>query len=332
MSAILHTAYNEDVQKYIERPNTSSKKLIIEDMKVSVQASLKSFSKLFPTGTKRYQVMDTIIYLLSGGGISKVSASTLAKKANASVRTVYSAVKALKETCLFLVGGMADGSNKYIFVYKNHADFQEILKNVFYLDEIEETTENNHSIAGQIAEQVAGQRNAESTVNKGVEGSKTNPIYNNFIISKQEKAIIKHSVEDVLIESQNDKQKEAEQIQEYCTNPYQKQIYNIITKNIGVYHPAIVEKASIIALRAGSNCTEKAFRKALNAVAKIDRALCMETEINSIPALFDKIYTDRIKYSPYYDKIKTAPKEKRDTSIYFNWLKEDGSKTAVYIQ
>lgn len=320
MTATLHTAYNEDIQRYIEKPNTSSKKVIIEEMKASLQGNLKSFSKLFPTGTKRYQVMDNIIYLLSTGGICKVSATTLAKKADASVRTVYSTVKALKETGLFLVGGLADGKNKYVILYKAHADFQEILKNVFYIDEIEETTENNHSIAGQIAEQVAGQVNVESTVNQGVEGSKTNPIYNNFIISKQEKAIIRHSVENVLIESQNDKQKEAEQIQEYCTNPYQKQIYKIITENVGVYHPEIVEKASIISLRAGSNCTEKAFRKALNAVAKIDRGLCMGTEIDSIPALFDKIYIDRINYSSYYEKKEPVPKEKRDTSVYYNWL------------
>ena len=88
--------------------------------------------------------------LLSGNGICKISAETLADKANCSVRTVTDTVRALKQTGEILVAGLADGKNKYVFVLKTHPNFTTILKEVFYI--------NAYQIAERTAEQVAEQK------------------------------------------------------------------------------------------------------------------------------------------------------------------------------
>ncbi|WP_200411255.1 helix-turn-helix domain-containing protein [Virgibacillus salexigens] len=309
----MHTAYNEDVQHYIEKPSIKIKNQIIMEINLSFAGS---FNRLFPTGTKKYKVLDIIIYLLSVGGICKVSGLTLAKKASVSIRTVYSAVKALKETGLFLVAGLADGKNKYVFVYKNHADYQEILKNVFYINEIEEIEDINNENAGHVAEQVAEQGNAVTVDTQGFEGKKTNPISYNYFIFEQEKNNIGDSVENDLLNSSQILQKEAKQLDEYLTNPYQKQLYEMI--KVGNYHDDIKACALVLALRVGSNCTEFTYGIALKAIAKVDKFLYFGGIAKSISALFEKIYKDRIKYRGYYMGESKPPN--RDTSFYYNWL------------
>ena len=132
------TAYNQDVQRYLQGGKSTRlrKATIIDIIQESVLATGKSFDKLFPNKSKRKAVMDEIIFYLSGSGICKVAAETLAKNTEASVRTVYDAVKKLKETGEILVGGLADGKNKYIFVLKSHPNFKEILREVFFIDEL----------------------------------------------------------------------------------------------------------------------------------------------------------------------------------------------------
>ena len=98
--------------------------------------------------------MDRIIYMLSGNGICKISAETLARKAGCSVRTVNTAVRALKQAGQILVAGLADGKNKYIFVLKMHPNFPTIMKEVFYL--------NKEQISELVAEQIAEQESAET--------------------------------------------------------------------------------------------------------------------------------------------------------------------------
>lgn len=300
----LLTATNQDIQKYIEKGNTNVKKSIINNLKDASYSARKSFYKLFPLNTKRYKVMDEIVFMLSVGGICKVSADTLSKNTDTSIRTVKSAVKALKETRQIIVAGLSDGKNKYVFVNKYHADYQEILRNVFYIDKLEE----NEEIAPHIAQQVALQVNAGTVVTQGIEGGFSTPNSNNLINFKQEKDIIRDSIES--------EAKQSERIEEYCTNPYQKMLYDYINDND--YHAGIKENASVIALRAGSNCNEQMFKKACVAVNKVDKFLYFGGLVESVPALFDKIYSDRIVYMDYY---KPAPiKQKRDTSYLYNWL------------
>ncbi|PEQ44395.1 cytosolic protein, partial [Bacillus cereus] len=100
-----------------------------------------------------------------------------------SIRTVNSAVRALKATGEIVVGGLADGKNKYVFVLKMHPNFTTIMKEVFYID--------TEQIAELNAEQVAEQENAETVEAVSLDDEKTISNYNNSINSfhslKQEK-------------------------------------------------------------------------------------------------------------------------------------------------
>ena len=147
------TAYNADVQKYMQQNRLSAQKKyeIMDAMRKRIDDTNQSFESLFPSQSKRKGVMDHIIYMLSGNGICKISAETLADKANCSVRTVTDTVRALKQTGEILVAGLADGKNKYVFVLKTHPNFTTILKEVFYI--------NAYQIAERTAEQVAEQKN-----------------------------------------------------------------------------------------------------------------------------------------------------------------------------
>jgi|SRR5699024_5504951 len=306
MSKVI-TAYNIDVQQYIEQPNKRIKSEIVSEIKeLSLERGI-NFNRLFPQGSKRYKVLDEIVYLLSNGGICKISSSKLSERIGASVRTVYEAVKHIKQLDLFIVAGLADGKNKYVFLYKNHANFYDIIADVFYLD-YEQFTELN-------AEQNAEQENAEDSDSKGIDRYNTNPISYNYF-NKQEKDIIRESIERGII---NNKDNEKEKAKEYLINPYQRFLYTAL-KYDNHLHEDIKANSLIIALRAGSNIDESTYNKALVAVRKIDKHLYFGGTCGSIPALFDKIYRDHVRYSDYF-KSKVKPINNRDTSVYFNWLK-----------
>ena len=60
------TAYNADVQKYMQRNRLSTQKKyeIMDTMRKCVDDTNQSFESLFPSRSKRKDVMDHIIYLL----------------------------------------------------------------------------------------------------------------------------------------------------------------------------------------------------------------------------------------------------------------------------
>ncbi|WP_410990968.1 cytosolic protein [Bacillus cereus] len=320
------TAYNADVQKYIQqnRLSTQKKYEIIAAMRKRVDDANQSFECLFPSRSKRKVVMDHIIYMLSGNGICKIAAGTLADKADCSVRTVNAAVRALKQTGEILVAGLADGKNKYIFVLKTHPNFTIIMKEVFYVD-----AELN---AGQVAEQ----KSTETVETVRLEDEKTSSNYNNSINSfnslKQEKnndtVSLMESIEIELKEAQNDFQKEFERIHTYFVNEYQEMMYHTI--KAGTYHPILKTNASIIGLRVGSNCDENLFRLAFNALGKIDRFLKNNGILtDSIQALFTKVYTTNIKLSRIPKKTNIGPSDvhnQESSFIFYNWLEDTGTR------
>ena len=321
------TAYNKDVQKYMtgNALSSSRKNTIIEHIEQTVSAASESFERLFPSRSKRKDVMDHIIYLLSGNGICKIAAKTLAEKADCSIRTVSDAVKNLKETGEVLVAGLADGKNKYVFVLKSHENFKAILKDVFYI--------NAEQIAEENAEHIAKQENSESLEAVSVGDEKTGPnninSINSFSSLKQEKnndiASIQDSIENELKESQNDTEKEFKRINEYYVNEYQEMMYYTIKG--GSYHKDIKLNASLIGLRVGSNCDKAMFSHALKAVLKIDQFLLNDGVVtDSVQALFSKIYQDSIKSTKTDLKVETSQSDKKTEGIFYNWLKEDGSK------
>ncbi|ANN30779.1 cytosolic protein [Bacillus thuringiensis serovar coreanensis] len=324
------TAYNKDVQKYMQLNTLCSQKKneIIEAIRKRVNDSNQSFEGLFPTRSKRKGVMDHIIYLLSGNGICKISAETLASKADCSIRTVNAAVRALKQTNEVVIAGLADGKNKYVFVLKTHPNFTTIMKEVFYID-AEQIAELN---AGQVAEQ----KNDETVEAVSLETKKTSSNYNNSINSfnslKQEKnndrVSLMESIENELEEAQNDLQKEFERVHTYYVNEFQEMMYHTI--KAGTYHPTLKTNASIIGLRVGSNCDKELFHLAFNALGKIDRFLKNGGTLkDSVQALFTKFYSDNIKLSKTPKKASTsnsdASKPHAKVSFY-NWLEEDKSK------
>lgn len=307
----LYTAYNKDVQKYMTGNELSSgrKNIIIEKIEKIVIEAGECFERLFPVRSKRKDVMDHIIYLLSGNGICKVAATTLADKADCSVRTVNAAVNALKKTGEVLVAGLADGKNKYVFVLKSHENFQAILKDVFYI--------NTEQITEHFAGQVAEQKNSEPLAPVSVEGEKTSSNNINSIISsisKQEKDSIKDSIESELKTEEKDPT-------QYFVNPYQEKLYDTI-QAIN-YHFELKRHAAVLGLRIGSNSTKTDLNFAIKAVSKIDRFLARGGIVEgSIPAMFTKIYTDHLNYM-----VKSEVKVKQVAPCALvNWLEEDLNK------
>ncbi|MBG9617401.1 MULTISPECIES: cytosolic protein [Bacillus] len=324
------TAYNADVQKHMQQNHLSTHKKneIIDAMRKRIDDTNQSFESLFPSRSKRKDVADHIIYMLSGNGICKISAETLTNKADCSVRTVTDAVRALKQLGDILVAGLADGKNKYVFVLKTHPNFTTILKEVFYIDA--------DQIAELNAEQVAEQKNPETVEAVMLEDEKTTSNYNNSINSfnslKQEKnnnrVSLIESIENELQEAQNDRQKEFERVHTYFVNEYQERMYHTI--KAGTYHPALKANASIIGLRVGSNCDQSLFRLAFNVLGKIDRFLKNNgTLTDSVQALFSRVYSDNTKLSNAPKKAHTGSSDvhnQQSPFIFYNWLEDTSSR------
>ncbi|TEA80814.1 HTH domain-containing protein [Bacillus thuringiensis] len=324
------TAYNADVQKYMQQNclSTQKKNKIIDAMRKRVDDTNQSFESLFPSRSKRKDVMDHIIYLLSGNGICKISAETLADKADCSVRTVNAAVRALKQTGEIVVAGLADGKNKYVFVLKMHSNFTNIMEEIFYI--------NAEQIAELNAGQVAEQKNDETLETVRIETEKMSSNYTNSINSsnslKQEKnnarVSLMESIEIELKEAQNDAQKEFERIHTYFVNEYQEMMYHTI--KAGTYHPTLKANASIIGLRVGSNCDKSLFHLAFRALGKMDRFLKNNGILtDSVQALFTKVYSDNIKLSTIPKKANTSSSDVHNTKtpiIFYNWLEDTGTK------
>ncbi|MBW3490771.1 cytosolic protein [Bacillus sp. FDAARGOS_1420] len=325
------TAYNADIQKYMQQNQLSTQKKneIIDDIRNRINDTNQSFESLFPSRSKRKDVMDYIIYMLSGNGICKIAAETLAGKANCSVRTVTATVRALKQTGKILIAGLADGKNKYVFVLKTHPNFTTIMKEVFYID------------AELNANQVAEQKNDEplETVRPENEKTSSNSI-NSLNNLKQEKnndkVSLMESIENELKETQNDVKKEFERVHTYFVNEYQEMMYHTI--KAGTYHPILKANASIIGLRVGSNYDKGLFLLAFNALGKIDRFLKNNGILtDSVQALFTKVYSDNIRLfkSPEKSSTSNSDVSKPHTKVlWYNWLEEDRSKepyTNTYI-
>lgn len=338
-SAII-TAYNYDIQKYMEgqRLSTKVKKSLLDQLEKAITEAGESFYKLFPRNTKRTEVLDSIMYLLSGNGICKIESKTLANKVGCSVRTVYTAVRHLKESGLVLVAGLADGQNKYVFVLKSHANFKQIMHEVFFIDDLSEieavengksgenvpaavfsVDQNAEPIAEQVAGHVAELGNAESVGIQGVEG--TNPSFNliSLNINKQENKIyIQNAIENELAET-TDHQKELEQINTYYVNDLQHKLYNEL--KYGQYHQQLKQNASILGLRIGSNCTPKHYIQALQAVIKINKFLIAGGTVReSIQAIFTRIYEDIKRVCEVKLQTPKAPEERTRTLPFYDWL------------
>jgi hypothetical protein len=354
------TAYNDDVQAYFQgaKLNKINKETIIEGIKETVRKAGKSFSRMFPC--KQKLVLDEIIFLLSDKGICKIGADKLAEKTGSSVRTVKSAVKSLKETGEVLVCRLADGhAGKYVFVLKSHPNFKEIMREVFFIHDIEGTlklleqantpaetiTENNaendasaQQNAPQFAQHFAPLENREMLDTQGIEGEKSSSNHinqsNRIYIKQEDINDVRQAVENELIEASasNNLKKELEHINTYYVNEYQFKLYHHI--KAGEYHKEIQKNASIIGLRVGTNCSEEGFLCAVKAICKIDRFIKRGGTVKSVPALFSAKYQEYMeKAEPMKEYMKQEQKlniteevtevnEYQSKLIWYDWTKE----------
>lgn len=334
MKMTVLTAYNQDVQRFFRgaKCNKIRKETIISTIEEAVILMGKSFNKIFPS--KRLLVLDEIIFLLSGTGICTIGAEKLAEKAGCSVRTVYSAVKSLKDTGEVLVCQLANkNAGKYIFVLKSHPNFQQILREVFFLDELPEEkapeaipaesadSSKNDEVAGLIASHFAGLENPETIGAVRVNGENQSLNHFNQLSLKQERDIIRAT-----IESEADSTKTSEYMNTYYSNEYQKALYNFIQGPL-ITSEQIKQSALVLGLRMGNNSTASTLVLARQAVISIDSFLRNSGEIkHTVPALFSMILHKRMELSEYaklynIEPISPAPKTTKKIPFY-NWLVE----------
>lgn len=282
------TAYNKDVQRYIQGGicNKIRKETIIAAMEDKVFGMGKSFSKLFPN--KKGIVLDEIIFLLSGTGICKVGADKLAEKVGCSVRTVKGAVASIKETDEILVARLADKkAGKYIFVYKQHPNFQQILREVFFIESLPETDE----IASPNAPQFAPLENAETVEAVSVEDKKSSSNHINLFNSIQEKDSIQQTIENDVGTSKNKPSSLDEQrkkIIAYGANENQLWFFDMVS------HSELPEQVKnvvgILALRLGTDAglqkAHKGFKLAFKIAENIKAREMGGKPLESVPAVF----------------------------------------------
>ncbi|MDJ0333554.1 cytosolic protein [Planococcus sp. S3-L1] len=312
----LLTAYNQDVQRYFQGSycNKIRKETILSTIEEKVFEMGKSFSHLFPN--KRKQVLDEIIYLLSGMGICKIGAEKLAEKVGCSTRTVKSAVASIKETDQLIVGRLADGkAGKYIFVYKEHPNFNQILKEVFFLDSLPETP----PIAPPSAPLVAPLQNAESVETVSLEGQKTSSNHINSFNSLQEKDIIQAVIEKDVQDSSQNRDEMRKKLQTYDANEYQLMLFDRIMTF--PFPESIKTVAGTIALRVGMDCDAKKVIQALKLLNKMAINMINGVEIRNIVAVFSEGMMNQ-RYVMVPKPIVQPPTVPK--APFYNWLEDRG--------
>lgn len=312
------TATNQRVQFYLtyttERPSTSAKRSRLNALRSSLEERNIMLDELFPR--KQLAVLDRILYITSGAGIAKVGADNLALKCDVSIRTVTSAVKALKQTGEFIIARLIKsqgGAGKYIIVDKNHANFREIMREVFSI--------SDNKFAQLNAEQFAEQISPQSVEAVSLEDGKQSPNYNISFISKQVKdKYVSKVVNAVKEEIEKETTPSREYVLEYASNPFQIALYDVL--NEMPYHKSIKAVRHVLALRIGSDCDCKRFSKAKDIIHSIAMQLADGYVFENIVATFSAALEKAVQY----DLVAPIPSDKRPIETpkvpFYNWLKE----------
>lgn len=324
------TVYNSTVQSYIQNSNekasTSAKKALLSQFIQNLEAQGLNFEELFPY--KQREVLDEILYCVSGCGIWKIGSETLAKKANVSVKTVNNCVKKLKDTGLFIVARLiAHGPGKYVFVSKLHPNLKAILAEVFKMDK--------ERITEQITEPFTEPEKHQSLGAQGIEGdfsssnltnsfnlSKQDLKNNNIYINLREKEAIKESIDQESIMSLEQQEK---QLKMYANNPMQLELFNFIKM---MPFPGIIkDHAYKLALVVGSDAEKKDFVIAKDVITHLAARLNSGYSVNStIRAVFEAAYLNarkdrknKVIFNQEDFTKAAAPKAVRKVQFY-NWL------------
>lgn len=323
-------AYSENVQRFILlRKGEGGNKYRKERMmafKEAEQAKGYVFEAVYPN--KQYGVVTQLLIMLAQTGITKISAKALAKKATCSERTVMSVVGKLKNDTQILVARLKSArknNGHYIFVDKTHANFKDIMREVFMVDDV--------SVAEQNAEQIAEQENAENADTPTVEGAKnaskgfkgfkrhTNNIHNIYIGATDKESVMKE------IESEPVKSKAEQEhyVNEYATCTAQKQMLTMIYSIEDMLLPCIRTQAHKIALRIGSTAEWKDVVMARDVLLTItentnDHVFRDKPTEKTIVATF----TERLAYKRTHTVPVKAVKPVLVTPApFYNWLEEE---------
>ena len=320
MPTTLPTAYNVDIKKFYRWGCPDKRDLLMEQLKETMHSVGKSFARSFPNRTKRKDVVSHVLLQLSNSGVYAIESETLAKNVGCSVRTVSDAVKNIKETGEIIVTGLADGSNKYVFVLKSHENFNRILKEVFFIDVAE-------PIAEDIAEPECATNIEVTGLNDEKMESQSFKSLRSLSSTHESNIYIAESIENDFEEATKNPEKEAEYISTYYVSNFQKEVYDYIKSENSGFHDSIKESASILGLRVGSNSNHKDAVKAIQTVIKIDSFIADGGVVREgVPALFTKMYKHGLKMWEYERQYKQQnPSQAKPERIvkkvpFYNWL------------
>lgn len=322
-------AYDEKVQTFITIHKTDSQKNYSNErmqlFKAAEQDKGLIFEATYPK--KQYEVVTQLLIMLAQTGITKISAETLGKKADCSIRTVTSVVNKLKKDTQIIVARLKS-SNKnnghYIFVDKTHTNFTAIMREVFMLD--------NSSIAELNAEQIAEQKNAENVDTPTVEDIKNNSKgfkgfkrhtkdINKIYISNIDKISVVEEIESKPIKTKDEQQK---YIEEYATCLAQKQLFKMINDIKDMMLPCIIEQSHKIALRIGSTAEWKDVVMARDVLLTITENTKNHV-FKDVPTAKTIVatFTERLNYKRSHI-VPAANKQVVTVKIapFYNWLEE----------
>lgn len=307
------TATNKRVQFYLtytmDKPTKALKMARMDALEKYLQEQNIMLDELFPS--KQLQILDHILFITSAAGIAKVGADHLATKCECSVRTVYSAIRALKSTNQFIIGRLIKsqgGAGKYIIVDKQHENFTDILKEVFLL--------SNNKIAELNAEQFAGQKNSESVGSLSVEcENQTSNINISLLKHTKNKYISGYTAIKEKIEKENDNSREYVAL--YASNPFQLAMYDMLD---GFPLPQQIEKVKgIISLRVGSNADIRIFTKAKNLIIEMAKRITNGHKYENVVAAFSAGLQKSLEYDVPL-KANTETNLNRKIPQFYNWL------------
>lgn len=305
------TATNQRVQFYLtyttEKPTTIAKRKRLIAFKESLQERGLMLDEVFPL--KQLAVLDRILYITSGAGIAKVGADKLAEKCDVSPSTVYNAVRALKETGEFIVARLIKskgGAGKYIFVDKKHANFKEIMREVFAFSDV------------KINKQFVEQKMTEDFEPLSIKDEKQTSNFNIFYNSKQEKEIYINDMEIIKksIEQETGRSTR-EYVEQYASNSFQIAFYDVL--NVMPYDSSILRLKHILALRIGSDCDIKRFNVAKKVIHSIAMRINEGYEFNNLVATFTVALENAVNYKNVIN-LESNVKYKAPAVKFYNWL------------
>lgn len=310
------TVTNKRVQFYLtystEKPGTALKKQRLKQLEGELEKQNIMIDELFPA--KQLQVLDYLLYITSGTGIAKVGAERIAEKCGCSVRTVYSAVKALKQTNEFIVARLIKsrgGAGKYVLVDKKHSHFNEIMAEVFMLS-AEKIAQLNTE---QIAEQSAPKNTAEHLMYQSFGGNNKTSNLNNYLKHTKE-IYISESIKNE-IEKENNNCKEY--LLEYTSNSYQIGLYDFLT-NFPL-PKSMDEIKGLLALRIGSNATIKTFTRAKSLIVEMAKRIQNGYQYENIIAAFTTGLAKAMQYDIPIEFVEEKTQDKKVSSVkFYDWL------------